>query len=370
MLIDLLLVGFGNVGRRFVRLLQERSEILARAHDLEWRVTGIATRRHGMAFDRQGLDVEAALAVVETGRSLDALQPGSGPALRRGSGQALRRGSGRAAGDPRARPTDALSLIALGAGSHPCVLVETTVLDIHRGQPAIDHVRAAFAAGAHVITANKGPVAFAYDELASEARRAGRTFLFEGAVMDGVPIFNLVRETLPAVDIIGFRGVLNSTTNYMLTAMASGREASDALADMQAAGIAEADAALDVDGWDAAVKTAALVNVLMDGMTRPQQINRVGIGGVTREDVQGAMRRRERIRLIASAERHGGDVVARVAPMALPESDPLAQLRGMANGLMLRTDLLGEIGVLELDSGLTPTAYALLSDLVAVRRRL
>src|SRR5205814_2673217 len=132
------------------------------------------------------------------------------------------------------------------------VVVETSTLDIARGQPAIDHVRRALDAGAHVVTANKGPAAFAYHALARAAARAKRRFLFEGAVMDGVPIFNLARETLPAANVVGFRGVVNSTTNYILTAMEQGRAFDDALAEMQGRGIAEADASLDVEGWDAA----------------------------------------------------------------------------------------------------------------------
>ncbi len=346
MRIDLVLVGFGNVGRRFVRLLLERSEPLAREHDLSWRVTGIATRRHGVAFDPSGLSVQQALAIVERGGPLATLNVG------------------------RAADTVEDLLHRCAAAAAPLVLVETTTLDIARGQPAIDHVRAAFAARAHVMTANKGPVAFAYRDLAAEARRAGVAFLFEGAVMDGIPIFNLVRETLPAVRIVGFRGIVNSTTNYVLTEMEAGRAARDAVGDMQAAGIAEADPSHDLDGWDAAAKTAALINVLMDGDATPQSIDRTGIASLARDEVHAAAGRHERIRLVASAERRGGTIVGRVAPVSLPETDPLAQLRGTANGLILKTDLLGEIGVMELDSGLTQTAYALLSDLVTVRRRL
>ncbi len=138
-----------------------------------------------------------------------------------------------------------------------------------------------FAVGAHVVTANKGPVAFAYRELADEARARGVSFLFEGAVMDGIPVFNLVRECLPAATIRGFRGVINSTTNHILTAMEKGEPYDRALARMQAEGVAEADPSLDVDGWDAAAKVAALANVWFDARITPQVVDRTGIDAGT-----------------------------------------------------------------------------------------
>lgn len=353
--LDLILAGFGNVGRRFVRLLQEREDVLARMHGLTWRVVGIATRSHGIAVNPAGLDVTQALTLVEGHGSLAKLQ-------------------GNAATGPRGTLGSALELIEYAThvadGDRAQVVVETTVLDITRGQPAIDHVRKALRAGAHVITANKGPVAFAYRELEEFATALGRSFLFEGAVMDGVPIFNLVRETLPAVSILGFRGVINSTTNHILTEMERGRTFSEALAEMQAAGIAEADVSLDIDGWDAAAKTSALLNVLMRAEVTPRNIDRTGIAALTPDMLQDAKRRGQRLRLVATGGRRDGKVFGRVAPELLPEGDPLARVNGMQNALVLQTDLLGEICMAQLDGGLTQTAYALLSDLVAVRRRL
>jgi homoserine dehydrogenase len=353
--LDLIFVGFGNVGRRFARLLQEREGMLARSHGLTWRVVGIATRSHGIAFNPSGLDLTQALTLVEGGGSLAKLR-------------------GNLAIGARTTLSSALDLIeqATHAGDADRVqaVVETTVLDITRGQPAIDHVRKALRAGAHVITANKGPVAFAYRELDEFATALGRSFLFEGTVMDGVPIFNLVRDTLPAVTINGFRGIINSTTNHILTAMEDGLSFAAALMAMQKSGIAEADASLDVDGWDAAAKTAALMNVLMKAELTPREVDRTGIGGVTPEMLADARRRGARLRLVASGGRRDGTCVARVAPELVPEADALAQLKGMQNGLVLQTDLMGDLAILQLGSGLTQTAYALLSDLVTVRRRM
>jgi homoserine dehydrogenase len=250
------------------------------------------------------------------------------------------------------------------------IVIETTTLDIRSGQPATDHVRAGIAAGCHVVTANKGPVAFAYAELRDAAAAAGVSFLFEGAVMDGIPIFNLVRETLPAVEILGFRGVINSTTNHILTALERGEPFDGALARMQTEGIAEADPSLDLDGWDAAAKSAALANVLMDARITPHAVRRTGIGPHDSQRAQDALARGRRIKLVASAARSAdGSVTPSVEPVELPRSDLLASLDGKANALVLRTDVLGEIAVCQLEGCLTQTAYALLSDMITVRRR-
>jgi homoserine dehydrogenase len=187
--------------------------------------------------------------------------------------------------------------------------------------------------------------------------------------MDGVPIFNLVRETLPAVDVLGFRGVVNSTTNEILTAVEDGESYDDALARMQAEGIAEADPSLDVDGWDAAAKTAALANVLMRARLTPQAVDREGIGPAITRAAMAAKARGARVRLVVSGDRTATGVATSVRPTELPETDLLAGLRGMANALILKTDLLGEIAICQLGGSLTQTAYALLSDLVTVRRR-
>lgn len=341
---DLALVGFGHVGRRFARLLEERRDWLSLDYDLDCRVVGVATRRHGAMFRESGLDAVS---------------------------MAMKADAGEPIVEPGIDVTDSLDVIRrLGQGDAPLkVVIETTTLDISAGQPAIDYVRAALQAGCDVATANKGPAAFAYEELSVLADDRGRSFLFEGAVMDGVPIFNLVRATLPAVQIIGFRGVINSTTNHILSALEDGESFDAALERMQALGIAEADPSLDVDGWDAAAKTAALANVFMRARMTPQAVDREGIGPATARLAMAAKARGARVRLVASARTMAGGVVTSVRPVELPETDLLAGLRGMANALVLQTDLLGEIAICQLSGSLTQTAYALLSDLVTIRRR-
>jgi homoserine dehydrogenase len=348
---DLVLVGFGNVATRFVTLLHERRAALERDHGFTTRVVGIVTRRHGHVFSARGVDALALARRIDRNASLSSVR------------------------SPAMAPIDSVDYIrrvtrksAAAARRGRLVVVETTTLDIARGQPAIDHVRAALAGGAHVVTANKGPAAFAYHALARDAAREHRRFLFEGAVMDGIPVFNLVRETLPAVTILGFRAVVNSTTNFMLTAMEHGRAFGEALAEMQARGIAEADASLDVDGWDAAAKTAALANVLLGARMTPRDVAREGIAPSTAARAIAARAAGRRVKLVAQAAREGRRVHGRVALEELAADDLLAGLEGQQNAVILRTDLLDEIAIVQRGGGLIQTAYALLSDLVTIAR--
>lgn len=346
--VALALLGFGRVARRFVRLLGEVSDRL----DFDWRVVAIATRHHGTVVDGDGVDTTRALATVEAAQSLDRLDR----APRERSGIDVIR--------------QVADLMADEAAEGRLVCVETTLLDADRGEPAVAHVRAALEGQAHVVTANKGPAAFAYHELEALAESMDRVFFFEGAVMDGIPVFNLVRECLPAVSIDSFRGVVNTTCQYILTALERGQEFDEALDDMRKRGFAETDATLDIDGWDAAAKTAALVNVLMGSATTPHHVSRTGIGDISGADVRAAVARGRRLRLVASATRQAGKVRAQVEPEVLDAQDPLAQLDSLDNALYLTTDLLGPIGIVQRASGLTQTAYALLSDLARITQRL
>lgn len=346
--LTLVLIGFGNVSRRLIRLLGETADRL----DFSWKVAGIATRHHGSVVDAAGIDTRRAMTTVEANQSLDRLDPN--PRERSGI-------------DVIRQVADAM---ADDAAEGRLICIETTVLDIDRGEPAVSHVRAALEGQAHVVTANKGPAAFAFHELEALAESVDRVFFFEGAVMDGVPVFNLVRETLPAIAVEGFRGVINTTCNFILSELERGSEFDRALAEMQARGIAEADPTLDIDGWDAAAKTAALVNVLMGSVVTPHHVARTGIRDVGGPDVREALGRNKRIRLVASATRQGGKVKARVEPELLDHQDPLAGLVDLNNALYLTTDLLGEIGIVQRSGGLTQTAYALLSDVSRISQRL
>ena len=341
MRITILLIGFGHVGRRFVHLLQELKPYLDE-RGIEPVVTGIATGRHGSVFDGAGLDAVRIAQHVASGGLI-------APAATSPSAHSLIEQLGSLTAEVR-------------------VVIETTTLDVQSGEPAITHVRAALAAGAHVISANKGPVAHAYRALTDEARAAGRQFLFEGAVMDGIPIFNLVRVTMPGVTIRGFRGVVNSTTNHILTAMEQGEGFDAALARMQAAGVAEADPSLDVDGWDTAAKVAAMANVWMDGRLSPRDVKREGISAAEADRVLDAVARGQRVKLVGRAARTDKGVDASVQLETLDVSDPLAGLDGQANALEIETDILGRVVITQRDGGLEKTAYALFSDLMTVAK--
>jgi homoserine dehydrogenase len=331
------LLGFGNVGRRFAALLPGDYGRVLRASGARARITGIATARHGSAIRARGLDPARCLALVRSGRRLDALH--HGPPL------------ASAADFIRRVPAD--------------VLVELTPLDPRRGEPATSHVRLALRRGLHVVTANKGPVAFAWGTLQSLARRRRRLFLHEGVVMDGTPLFNLARRCLPGARILSFRGTLNSTTSHILGRMEQGRSAAEALREAQAAGIAEADPSLDLEGWDAAVKGCAIANALMGGSVRPAQVRRRGIGGITARDVRAASAAGSRLRLVVRGRRSGRAVRIAVGPERIPLGDPLSG-PGADAALVLETDLMGEIGLVERGGDIDQTAYAVLSDLVAV----
>lgn len=334
--VSLALVGFGNVARAFVHLLRDVRGRLTTDHDIDWTVTGVSTRRHGMAINKLGLDLDALLDASNP--SFDHLH--CCPAV-----------------------TDTADFIRAVEAD---VMVETTVLDVRTGGAAVAHVRAALEAGTHVITANKGPVACAHRELADLARAHGLAFRFESAVMDGTPIINLVERTLPGCRIRGFRAVLNSTTNVILTAMEAGGTLEGALAEARRLGIAEADADHDIDGLDAAAKTAVLINVLMGGATTPADIPTRGIRDVSAADLANARADGRRLRLVASAAQGPSGVEARVQPVALAENDPLARLEGTTNAIVLQTDLMGDLTIIEHDPGVAQTAYGLLADLVAV----
>jgi homoserine dehydrogenase len=335
----LALLGFGNVGRRFAERLQGPYAVALAAEGARVRVTGIATARHGVAIDPRGIDLRRALDLVTGGAPLGPLHRGA----------------------------DVSSVRAFVARVPADVLVEVTTLDPRSGQPATAHVRQALGRGMHVVTANKGPVAFALRSLAALARRKERFFLHEGAVMDGTPVFNLKERCLRGARVLSFRGTLNSTTNLVLSRMEEGLEASAAVKEAQALGIAEADPASDLQGWDAAVKGCAIANGLMDASVRPSQVRRRGIAGVTGLAVRRALQAGARTRLVVRGERQGRRVRVSVGPERIPLGDPLAG-SGPDAVLVLDTDLMGEIGVLERGATVDQTAYALLSDLVQVVR--
>lgn len=248
------------------------------------------------------------------------------------------------------------------------IAVELTTLNPLSGEPATSHIRAALARGMHVVTANKGPIAYAYAALREEALRRNLQLRFESTVMDGAPVFNLVRHTLPAVSILGFTGVLNSTSKVVMETMEQGGTLEDGVERARALGITEADAAYDLEGWDSAAKSAALANVLMDARITPQQINVRGISRLTPERVQELVRKGKTVRLVSRARSGKDGIHLRVRAEVLERTDVLSAVHGTSNLLLLHTDLMGTLGVLSMAPGVEQTAYGVFSDLMEIAK--
>jgi homoserine dehydrogenase len=332
------LVGFGNVGKAFARLLLKKKAELADRYDLSVSVTGIITGAHGRVIDPAGLDLEKALETLEAGRSLNEL-------------------------DRADAPNEALAFISACPADF---MFETTPVDYQTGQPAISHIQTALNTGMHVVTANKGPVVYGYQPLTALAEEKGRRFLFESAVMDGAPVFALFREPLVGANLVGFRGILNSCTNLLLGMMEEGKTLEEAIAYGQSIGIAETDPSGDVDGWDAAIKVAALVTVLMDIPMTPLQVDRTGIREVTPQMIAAAKAEGERWKLVCSARREGDRVAARVAPERVGIDSPLYSVNGTSSYAQFKLDVLPGLGLLESDPGPETTAYGLFADFLNI----
>jgi len=317
-------------------MLVAKEADLRHRYDVTWRLTGVATRRSGWLADPRGFN---------PGELLE-----SHP-------------SAPAAHDTHAAPPrDVREWLARAQAD---VLFETTSLNTDTGQPAIDHLRAALEHGAHAISANKGPILHAWSELSALAREKGKRFLHESTVMDGVPVFSLFPAGLPATDLRAITGVLNSTTNVVLTEIEKGRSFDEAVRHAQSLGIAETDPTHDLDGWDAAVKIAALVIVLMGVPLRIEQVRRTGIRELNLEKIRSARAAGMRYKLVCRATRHAHGVEAVVQPELLPLSDPLAQLEGSSSAVRFDLDVFS-FSLVEHQPGIEATAYGLLADFLRV----
>lgn len=317
---NLALIGYGNVGRAFARLLY------AKRAAFPFKIVAIHTARHGTAYGLRGTPPE----------------PPFGPA--------------------------AASVEEFLDRARAEVAIELTTLNPATGEPASSHIRAAFSRGMHVITANKGPIAHAFSALRDEAARAFVQFRYESTVMDGAPVFNMVRNNLPGVRVLGFSGALNSTSKLVIDAMRRGLSFEEGVREAQRMGVAEADASYDTDGWDSAAKGAALANVLMDARITPLDVERRGIGRLTPERVQELAANRKRPVLITRGKLSAGQVKVRVRAEVLDEADPLATVQGTSNIVLFHTDLMGTVGTVSIEPGVQQTAYGVFSDLIDIAK--
>jgi homoserine dehydrogenase len=336
--VRLVMVGFGNVGKAFVELLGNKQQELADKYGIQLLITGVASGQHGCAANSNGIDTTRLLTIANAHGNYSVLN--TIPGVR-----------------------DSLALINACPGD---VLMENTPVNHVTGQPAVDHLILGFERNLHGITANKGAVVHGYEILTALASKKGKVFRFESAVMDGAPIFSLHRYCLPATKLQGFKGILNSCTNLLLCRMESGESMEEAIRYAQSIGIAETDPSADIDGWDAAIKVAALATVLMGVPCKPSDINRQGIRGVTPEMIANAKLEGKRWKLVCSARLTGSGLSTCVAPEKIGSDSPLYTVNGTSSFIQFELDNLPGLGILENDPGPKTTAYGLLSDLINI----
>ncbi|KAB8142583.1 homoserine dehydrogenase [Chloroflexia bacterium SDU3-3] len=333
-----ILTGVGSVGRGFAEIVARRQAWIEQHQGVRILLVGAATRSW-CCYNPGGLDVAAVLQASER-RDYSGL--------------------------PDRQPWSPAELIA---NAEADVLAEASPTDFATAEPATGYMRAALGRGMHVVTANKGPVALHGPALRQEAAARGLSFGYEGTVMAGTPSLRLGWSALAGCELREVRGIVNGTTNYILTQMEGGLPYAEALAEAQRLGYAETDPTGDVEGYDAAGKAAILATMLMGGSVLPDQVWRTGITGITPADIAAAAQAGERWKLIARVARAAdGSLSASVEPMRVPMSHPLAHVSGATNALTYTTDLLGDVTLIGPGAGGTATGFALLSDILAIPR--
>ncbi len=337
---NLCFLGFGNVGRALARLLVAKSSDLRDLYGIQWRITGVASRRIGWLANDGG-DQDGAFD-IRTLLSDHSLQDAASPSS---------------------------SIGAWLRETRPDVVFETTSLNPETGQPAIDYLRAVLESGAHAITANKGVIVHGFSELNKLAGSVGKRLLFESAVLDSAPVFSLFRETLPAAKLRGFSGVFSSTTNVIIETMEAGRSFEEGLKTAQDLGVAETDPSHDIDGWDATVKVCALASVLMNIPLKPDEVSREGIRRLSPRKLQAARAAGTPFKLMARAKLGGdGKLVATVRPEQVSATDPLGNVRGTSLAIHFELDMMPGLTITSHRPNLQSTAYGMLADFISAVR--
>lgn len=315
--IGVMLVGVGNGGKAFLDLLEKKKEEVFENLDCKINIVATATKSHGNTLNGSATSLSTNELINEA--SYD-------------------------------------------------VLIEATPLNIFSGEPAISHIKGALNRGRDVVTANKGPIAWAFRELKDLAKEKGCLFFYETTVMDGAPIFNLKDYALPFCKVTKIEGILNSTTNYILEEMEKGIPYDEIISQGKKRGFVEDDATLDIEGYDSAAKVTALINVLMGGDITPNMIDRKGIEDITLEDIKEARKNDEVIKLICQGYFENGEIKGKVFPMRISGNDSLAKVNGTTSVVRISTDLMGDLSITEHEPEILQTAYGLFSDLIRVIR--
>jgi homoserine dehydrogenase len=338
-----LLIGLGNVGRRFLELVDRKRDLLKLELGLELVLVGAADTS-GAAICASGLDPRKVVQLKTKGQGV-AEYPGWGqPGL------------------------SALEMIQAADATCECrLLLEASPANLTDGQPGLGCIEEALARGMHVVTANKAPLVLAFPHLMDLARACGVQLRFDATVAGGLPAVNLGQRDLAAAHIHRMEGVLNLTTNYILTRMADdGLSYDEALADAQAAGHAETDPSLDVEGWDAANKLVILAHSVLGYPVTLDDVSVEGILGITAAMLSRSAAEGKRLKLVAVAEEKGDGYRLSVQPTWLDTKHPLAQLGPKQMGIVYHTDISGVISVTIVEETPVPTASAMLRDVVGV----
>ncbi len=335
--VRLMLVGLGSVGTAFLRILQRKQQELSDRYGLNFRITAAADSR-GLAVDADGFDPAALVALKEAGGGVDTLD----------------------AFLPGAAAADVL-------GQAPCdLVVEAAPLDLQSGEPGFSVARAALSNGIHAVLADKGPLVLAYAQLAAAARRSGAALAFSATVCGPLPVINCGRRDFVAAEITRFRGVLNATTNFILASLEQGKSYRQALQEAQAAGAAEADPRLDVQGWDTAAKLVIVANSVLRTPATLEDVAVRGIADLDAGDLEAHRKRGKTLKLLAVAEKAANGYHLRVAPAALPADDFLAACNGWEMGVTFDSDLYGPMYFKTWEREPRPTAAAMLRDAVNI----
>lgn len=338
MQIRLAVIGLGNVGRRFLELVQRKHDLIKNRFNLDLIVTAAGDTTGGADYFR-ALDIPTILELKANGKGM-AAYPTHGRGER--------------------------NMLEMVRGAEADVLVENTLTNLKDGEPGLSTMRAALSRKMHVVTANKGPLVLAYQELSALAKQNGVQLLHSAAVAGGLPVVNLGRRDLGASDITKFEGVVNGTTNHILQAMTEGESFDAALKHMQELGIAEADPTLDVDGWDAANKLVIVANACLHRPTKLSDVRVEGIRGVTPEHIAQAKANGQTIKLVARATRDLGTWKFTVRPERLDATHPLTLVPGGYMGVLYESDINGQIFARIKEENPYPTAAAVLRDVITL----
>ncbi|GEN53320.1 homoserine dehydrogenase [Halobacillus faecis] len=333
------MIGFGGVGQAFAEIVEEKHQELQQNHGLDVEIVAVSDVMKGAIYQPDGLNITKLLECVKRTGSVESY-PSSSQTI---------------------KGWNSLETIEKAQVD---VIIEVTYTDVKTGEPALTHCHRAFETGKSVITTNKGPVALAYQELTEKAEKHDVFFGFEGTVMSGTPALRLPLETLAGNEIKEIKGILNGTTNYILTAMESGMTLNQALEKAQALGYAEADPTSDLEAYDVRYKAAILSNHVYGVHLDPDEIFCAGITGLSVEDIQEAKRDGEKWKLLARISQNKGKVKATVQPERLNQDDLLARVSGATNAIVYECDLSGTIMLTGAGAGLKETGFSLMIDLI------